>query len=307
MKIKSFIFCTLFSLFIENSHAQKALMGTISNIQTELPIRGLDVWAVGVDRSVTDNEGFYRLNLQNCAHCEANGKVYIRVFNPDYGYHKIEVVLTDDNVLVKDLRILQKPTQLRFVGIIKDRITGEPIPGAYIKPMSLIEGASPKVTDPFGEFNFEFDQTKVGALNTIKILIKDTSKRCRFKDNVEVYANVPKEIFLDCEPQEEPITLDQAAKEMLRYGHGTGKYLRSELKQQGTGYIDVKIWYEPNDFAKILEGHENWSFIRFYLHNATSNTVRPRIIQEERGTTVKWKENDFNSEIVYRFIEGNIR
>ncbi len=114
--------------------------------------------------------------------------------------------------------------------------------------------------------------------------------------------------YLDFLKSGEVVSADDFAVAALHHGHQSGSYLRSQQLDKGIQnnqkFVDFKIWYEPNHLAKLLEGHENWSHIRFRLVNSDNNMILPVIIEEEEDTTVPWKQTKFQSEAMAKYIKG---
>lgn len=184
------------SLFSQSNPSNMILSGVIKDVSPN-PIPNLRVMILNAGKDTTDSDGKFHIDLSRCKACLKNGKVKIRMFNEAYGYHERELNLghIDNGYNVTDIIIPKNPNSVSFIGIVKDKISDEPIPNLDIK---ITGDTILDQTDEFGEFSFRFNrrQLKVGQL-FIRISIMDPANKFKSKNNLEIPLGLPLEILLD--------------------------------------------------------------------------------------------------------------
>lgn len=173
------------------------LEGVILDIQSKLPVIGLDVMVVGQDKTTTDSNGEYKLDLGNCKTCENTGRVKIRMFNAFYGYHEEEITINKYTSNVSNIKISKEPSEIKFTGIIKNKSTNDPIKGIRVKITGDAYSSNLYSTDVFGEFQIVWDKLKLGAKKSIQVSIMDPSGRFKSRNNIAIPVGFPMEIELD--------------------------------------------------------------------------------------------------------------
>lgn len=293
----------------------QVIMGVIKDVQTQIPISGLEVQIIDVDRHTTDDSGFYRLDLSRCQWCKTNPQVKVRIYSPTYGYHEEDLNINTINPTSHDISVLRSPTQLNFIGVVKEKISGDPVKGVFVKPQQIPNFNGTQKTDQFGEFQFQLDQRNVGALPYLSVLIQDTTGRCAFKDNVRIPVNFISEVYMDCKPKPVEVPIDDAGKEMLRHTNKKAKYLESEIIETGQFFVTLRINYryeaDNNTILKlgqiIYEG-QNTAEVKCFLEDYNRKMVRLEVLKTDKPMT--WtsdSKGSVSSELLANFVKYNMQ
>lgn len=225
---------------------------------------GASVFIPGIASTTTDDNGYYSLNLSQCAYCGPGARLTIKV-NSDYGYgEKVAIVPKDPDPI--DIEIRQNDI-LSLVGTVRDATTGDFLSG--IDASAIVQHSVAPVpsgnTDQWGIFQITIRKPGAAGLPAVTLA---------FSDPNGVYESLEKVVFIN---QYEPIKVELRP----RVGTENTALAAKRLAAQEVLSNIQKLDHRLDLFAQALQVNPEDDFSRRF--DSISRAVAPGFYDGHRA------------------------